>query len=183
MDDKVCDCRVCEDCELVIAMYYERERNDSSRIQAWVKKYRLCIPPHEPAKNPGEITRAPAQYESIYELTLTTTVDDPYDLRSTLASVVKSAMFDVTYYQACLELTKNAMPHIHAIIYSSRKYLDASKVKRFTKYRYELKRVRSEEAFINYIKKSLGDKDIQQYCERKGIPQIWDGKNDEETKV
>jgi len=116
-----------------------------------------------------------AQYQSIYELTLTTNVDDPYELRTALAKIVKSKMNGIVFWKACFELTKAGMPHIHAILYSSKKYLDATKIKQFFTKRYELKRVRSEQAFLTYIIKEKNNNVVINYCLQKGIPQIWDG--------
>lgn len=112
-------------------------------------------------------------HESVYELTLTSTEDDPYYLRMTLERIEKSAMFEIVHYEACIELTKAGLPHLHAILYSKRKTLDASKLKKMFKYRAELKKVRNEIAFINYIKKEDGNPIVYDYCSKKGIPQIW----------
>lgn len=114
-------------------------------------------------------------YESIYELTITTTKDDPYELRQIIFKIAQSAMFEVVSCAACIELTKAGLPHIHAILYSKRKYLDASKIKRFTPYRYELKRVRNESAYTEYIKKEKDNLTVSTYCEKKGIPQFFNG--------
>lgn len=112
-----------------------------------------------------------------YELTLTTPEDDPYYLRTALSKIVSSNMFDVTYYKASMELTKDGKPHIHAILFTKRKYLDSSKVKKLFKYRYELKRVRDLPAYLNYIKKEFSNVSIIDYCAVKGIEQFWDGEN------
>lgn len=112
-------------------------------------------------------------HDSVYELTLTSVDDDVYYLRTVFHKIVASAQFDVVFWKACVELTKSGLPHIHAILYSTRKYLDASKIKKMFKYRYELKRVRDEVAFNNYILKEDGNPIISNYCEKKGIPQIW----------
>lgn len=113
-------------------------------------------------------------HESVYEFTLTTTVDDPYQLRMVLDRIAKSAAYEIVHLKACIELTKAGLPHLHAILYSTRKLLDASKIKRWTPYRYELKKVYREEAFLNYIKKENGNPIISDYCSKKGIPQFWE---------
>lgn len=113
--------------------------------------------------------------EGIYELTLTTTQDDPAELQRWLSKIMSSAMFDVVHWQACLELTEAGMPHIHAVVYSRKKYLDASKVKRLKfPYRYELKRVRDVERYLIYIRKESGNPIIEAYCAAKGVAQFWD---------
>lgn len=125
---------------------------------------------------PGAIA-LPEGCESVYELTLTTTKDDPYELRQALAKVVASRMFEVIKFIACMELQDNGNPHIHACLYSKKKYLDATKIKgkpvNFP-YRYQLKKVHSHDQYLNYIKKEDGTDNIKQYCELKGIPQFWD---------
>lgn len=119
-------------------------------------------------------------HDSAYELTLTTTEDNPYLLRETVNKIMASAMFEIISYSACIELTQAGLPHVHAILYSKKKYLDASKIKapkgpiKFP-YRYELKRVRNINNYLNYIQKENGNKLIEDYCARKGIPQFWDG--------
>lgn len=111
---------------------------------------------------------------SIYELTLTIDKDDPYLLRDVLKRVVNSDMYEVKNWKACIELTKAGMPHIHAVLWSDRKYCDGTKIKKFYPYRYEFKRVRDVRGYLNYIKKESGNVSIQEYCNRKGIPQFWD---------
>jgi len=129
------------------------------------------IPP-EPL--PEVIVDKFAPYESLYELTLTTTVDDPYELRMSLDKIVKSAMFEVKGYIACIELTKNSLPHIHALLFSTRKYIDGSKIKKLYKYRYECKRVRMPKNYYDYLNKEKNNPLVIDYCAKKGIPQIWE---------
>lgn len=130
----------------------------------------------EAREEPKPVGIFTGKFESMYELTLTTTKDDPYELRQWFSKIVKSAMFDVVGYRACVELTEKGMPHIHAILYSGKKSLDASKVKALKyPYRYELARVRNHLAFSNYLIKMEKDVRVNMYCESKGIPQIWDG--------
>lgn len=116
--------------------------------------------------------------ESMYELTLTTTKDDPYELRQYLKKIVESRMFEIVYWEACMELTQAGIPHIHAVLYSKRKYLDGSKIKApkgiAYPYRYEHKRVKMPQNYLNYIKKENGNPIIVDYCLKKGIPQFWD---------
>lgn len=120
-------------------------------------------------------------HESVYELTLTTTKDDPYELRTFLKKVCKSKMFNIVYWKASIELTKARLPHIHAILYSSNKYCDATKIKALKyPYRYEFQKVRDEDAYNNYIIKEKYNVDVNMYCDQKGIPQIWDALSEEE---
>lgn len=126
---------------------------------------------------PGvDVVQLPDGCESVYELTLTTTKDDVYELRDALKKVAASAMFEVIKYEACIELQANGMPHVHAIIYSKKKFLDATKIKgkpvNFP-YRYQLKKVRKLANYLNYIKKEDGNVDIKAYCEAKGVDQFW----------
>lgn len=120
-------------------------------------------------------------HESVYELTLTTTKDDPYELRTFLHKVCKSKMFNIVHWKACFELTKNGLPHIHAILYSANKYCDATKIKALKfPYRYEFQKVRDEDAYNKYIIKEKYNVEVSMYCEQKGIQQIWDGLQEEE---
>lgn len=111
---------------------------------------------------------------SVYELTLTSTKDDPYELRQWFVKIVASAMFEVKYWEACIELQKNGNPHIHAVLYSNKKHCDQSKVKKLGfPYRYEMKIVRNLDKYLVYMKKDLGDNIVNAYCSIKGIPQYW----------
>lgn len=110
-----------------------------------------------------------------YELTLTTTKDDPYELRQILATVVSKPMFGVKSWGACFEQQKNGMPHIHAVLYTENKYMDVTKMKRYIPYRFECKRVRDLNKYLNYIQKDSGVPSILEYCARKGIDQFWHG--------
>lgn len=117
---------------------------------------------------------SPPGTKSVYELTLTSPVDDPYSLRQYLSKVVKSRMFDVILCVSCIELTEAGMPHIHALLYTSRPYLDASKIKTSIKFphRFELKIVRSCIDYINYLFKEKNNPLIIEYCNRKGVSQF-----------
>jgi len=85
-------------------------------------------------------------------------------------------MYGVTAWKAAVELTEAGLPHIHAILYSSNKYCDGTKVKSTIKYpyRYEFKRVKSLVGYNNYIMKEKNNPLIIDYCQKKGIPQFWD---------
>lgn len=112
---------------------------------------------------------------SIYELTMTSPDDDVYYLRQSLQKIVESRMFEVIAWKACIELTKAGLPHIHAILYSKKDFLDASKLKTKFKHRAEMVKVRSHANYLNYMKKEDGNAIIADYCQKKGIPQFWDG--------
>lgn len=140
----------------------------------------------EEETKPKTLPRAeatPPAAKHIYELTLTTTKDDPYELRTALNKIIKSKMFNVKKYVACMELTKNNLPHVHACLWMDCKYVDVSKVKKFISYRYEFKPVRDLDAYLNYIKKEDGNNIIREYCQKKGIEQIWPKEKLEEEKV
>lgn len=180
IEDSQCLCGKCRECELIIALHYETSQPEL--LTQWVRKYELSKkwkkvkPEKPPLPVPAVRREMPPGASSAYELTLTTPEDDPYYLREALTNIVNSAMFDVHSYEACLELTEAGIPHIHAILYSKKKYLDATKIKTKFKHRYELKRVRDLTKYINYIKKEDGSPIIQEYCLKKGIPQFWDGR-------
>ncbi|AUM61759.1 Rep [uncultured virus] len=116
---------------------------------------------------------------SVYELTLTTTKDDPYELRQYLDKIVKSKMFDVKAFKACMELQENGNPHIHAMLWSGKKVLNSNHIKTKIKfpYRFTLKFVRRQQNYYNYILKEKDSPIIIEYCQRKGIPQEWHTEN------
>lgn len=109
---------------------------------------------------------------SIYELTLTTSKDDPKALCIAMTKIVKSKMVGSIRCKYSIELTKSGLPHIHAIIYSSKKFIDASKIKPFWQERYELKKVISEEHYLNYILKEKNNPAIIAYCAKHNLKQF-----------
>lgn len=120
------------------------------------------------------------EYKSVYELTLTTTKDDPYELREFLRKVCRSKMYNVVHWKACFELTGAGLPHIHAILYSSNEYCDGTKIKALKfPYRYEFQCVRNLAAYNNYIIKEENNIDVSIYCQAKGIKQIFDAGTEE----
>lgn len=110
--------------------------------------------------------------KSIYELTLTTAKDDPKALISAIDKILKSKMVSSLQSLYAVELTKSGLPHIHAIVYSSRRFIDASKIKSFWTERFELKKVISEEHYLNYILKEKNNSDIISYCKKHNISQF-----------
>ena len=84
-------------------------------------------------------------------------------------------MFDVKAFKACMELQDNGNPHIHAMLWSGKKVLNSNHIKAKIKfpYRFSLKFVRRQENFYNYILKEKDSPNIIEYCQRKGIPQLW----------
>lgn len=115
-------------------------------------------------------------YKSVYEVTLTTTKDDPYELRQWVQKIAESKMFGVVDMPYCIELTEAGMPHVHAILYSNKKFIDSSQIKKLKfPYRYECKRVKNLAAYKNYILKEKDNPIIIDYCNRKGIEQFSNG--------
>lgn len=112
---------------------------------------------------------------SVYELTLTTTKDDPAELRQYLDKIVASKMFGVTAYKACYELQKNGKPHIHAMLWSTKKVLNSNHIKSKIKFPYifTLKFVRMQPNFYNYILKNEKDISTIEYCLKNNLTQIW----------
>lgn len=111
-------------------------------------------------------------YKSVYELTITSVSVDPSRIVSELDRVVNSVQSSVVNYHACIELTQAGMPHIHAILYSSLKYINQSKLKRFIQDRYSCKLVRDEKKFLAYIHKEKGNHIVEAYCTRHNVPQF-----------
>lgn len=130
----------------------------------WLKKVTEVVKPQVPR---------PKEYLSVYEVTLTSTKDDPYELRQWVNKIAQSAMYSVIDMPYCIELTKAGLPHVHAILYSKKKSIDASKIKKLGfPYRYECKRVKSLDNYENYIMKEKNNPIIIDYCTRKGIQQF-----------
>lgn len=123
---------------------------------------------------PQEVVDKFQPYTSLYELTLTINEDDVYTLREGFNKIVSSAMFELKGYIACIELTKAGLPHIHALLFSNKKYVDGSKIKKLYKYRYECKRVRFPGNYYNYINKERDNPLVIDYCNIKGVPQTWE---------
>lgn len=115
-----------------------------------------------------------APYESLYELTLTVPADDVYSLRQGFLRILQSKMFEIKGFIACIELTKSGLPHIHALLFSNKKYLDSSKIKTMYEWRYELKRVRLPGNYYDYINKEKNNPMVIDYCAQKGVPQTWE---------
>lgn len=128
----------------------------------------------KPQPLPDDIEMKFRPYEGLYELTLTTNKDDPHELKELFGRITRSAMFAVKGYIACIELTKAGLPHIHALLFSSKKYIDASKIKSMYPYRYECKRVRLPGRYYEYINKDVESAATIDYCKAKGIVQVWD---------
>lgn len=119
------------------------------------------------------VAQLPPGALSAYEITLTTTKDDPYELRQWIQKIGKSAMFEIIDMPYAIELTEKGLPHIHAIAYSTKKTIDGSKIKKLKfPYRYECKRVKTLQAYQNYILKEKDNPIIIDYCNRKGIEQF-----------
>jgi len=123
---------------------------------------------------PVEVVDKFQPYESLYELTLTIDVDDVYTLRECFNKITSSAMFEIKGYIACVELTKSGLPHIHALLFSKKKYIDGSKIKKLYKYRYECKRVRHPGNYYDYINKERDNPAVIDYCAAKGVDQLWE---------
>lgn len=130
----------------------------------------------QPAPLPVEVIDKFLPYDSLYELTLTTNSDDIYTLRQWFAKIVKSAMFEVRGFMACIELQKNGNPHIHALIFSKKKYCDGTKIAKSLKFpwRYTFSRVRMPNNYYEYLNKEHANPDVIQFCAQKGVDQFWD---------
>lgn len=109
---------------------------------------------------------------SYYELTLTQPDGDerPHALLAMCDKIVTSKIFGVVDYLYCLELTEKGVPHVHMFISTSKKYLDATKVK--WPYRFSLSRVRSVPDLIKYILKDV-DPRIGAYCILHSVSQFY----------
>lgn len=176
-DEVECRCGKCRECELWYAISHEKE--DYSLLDQWVSKWELRKKP-KVNRVAGVIPnhQLPPGCLSTYELTLTTTQDNPQEIREYLEKVVRSAIFGVLKWEACYELQENGMPHIHALLYSSKKHLDGTKIKSPkgpVKYPYifNLKKVRNMDNYLNYIHKENGNPIIEKYCNEKGILQFF----------
>lgn len=110
--------------------------------------------------------------QSVYELTLTTGRDDPLALDAAMKKILKSKMFRIIAYQYAFELTQKGLPHVHAILYSGKRFMDATKMGTFWQERFELKKVISEKHYINYIFKEKNNKLVIDYCRKRKIDQF-----------
>lgn len=109
--------------------------------------------------------------KSKYELTLTTADVEPCKLNEAMVKIAKSKMFNLVYWEYAVELTKEGRPHIHAILYSGKRFLDATKIKSFWKERFELKKVMSEANYLLYISKEKNNPIVIDYCKKHKIEQ------------
>lgn len=169
--DEYIDCPdICVPCKLYegkeCSTHFEPCFMDYIANKFWRKKIMQVVQPKKELIN----------WESAYEVTLTTTKDDPYELRQFIKKIADSAMFSVVDMPYCIELTEAGMPHIHAILYSKKRFIDASKIKKLGfPYRYECKRVKNLDAYKNYIMKEKENPIIIDYCLKKGIEQFSNG--------
>lgn len=127
-----------------------------------------------PAPLPQEVEDKFAPYQSIYELTLTTPVDDIAALREGFLKITRSAQFAVKGYIACIELTEAGVPHIHALLFSNIPKLNASKIKAMYPHRYECKKVRMPGNYHAYINKEKDNQLVKDYCTLHNVEQIWE---------
>lgn len=139
-----------------------------------IEKFRPKPKPVE--QLPVEVVDKFAPFDSLYELTLTTTKDDVYELRQWFNKIVRSAMYMVKGYIACIELQKNGNPHIHALLFSTNKHCDSSKIKKSLKfpYLYTMKKVRKPANYYAYINKEADNPIVKDYCVSRGVDQIWE---------
>lgn len=108
-----------------------------------------------------------------YELTLTTEVDEPQKIVDSLYKIVESKMMpEILSWSACLELTKNKLPHIHCYIETTG-VIQPSKVKKLYKKRYSLSKVRNRGAFLAYIEKEKNNEEVINYCIEKKCQQFY----------
>lgn len=131
-----------------------------------------CDMPQAPVGLPADVEDKFKPYDSMYELTLTTTDPDPSVLIRNFLKVVNSAMFAVKGYIYCVELTKAGLPHIHAMLFCTRKYIDSSKIKKLYGYRYSCSRVKNARHYYDYIGKEKENPEVQAYCDAHHIQQI-----------
>lgn len=162
--------------------YYWNAAMEAFDAIAWLRK--RGYKPFEPALGerllgapiqerqivPASLVDEFAGVKCVYELTLTIPPNamTPVELYGWLDRIATSRTQSCVGYVACMELTKAGIPHIHAMLFTS-KYVDKSKVT--YPHRFEFKKVRSVENYLIYIQKCLDDPDIQAYCQQHGVPQ------------
>lgn len=167
---------------------YQLERVEANQ---YLMHYVFGAPPNKPAQikkvekvvEPERVGGVPLfEAKSMYELTLTTDKDDPYELRQYLDKVIKSKMYEVKRWEAVIELQKNGNPHIHAVLYTDRDFLDTSKLKAKKgigfPYRATFEKVRKPTNYLKYMKKDFTDNITSNYCLKKGIPHFWGSHKD-----
>lgn len=132
------------------------------------------VPPGPPDPTDRELLNLEKSH-SAWELTITTDIDEPHIILAEFNKFVSIKMFDIVRYYGQFELTQIGLPHIHAVIFSKKKTLDVTKVKRYFKKRISFSRVRDLQKWLEYIKKSSEDILIKDYCVDHNIDQIIDG--------
>lgn len=133
---------------------------------------------HADALLPKDAIPRPAFRElpdgSIYELTLTVpSVDDLKELIDGFYKIITSKMYEIHYYEGCIELTKAGVPHIHAMLVCGNKTPKASTIKKLYKYRFTCQKARMPDAFREYVWKGWGDFLIKNFCEDYNIRQFF----------
>lgn len=166
-------CPPCERCHLLLLKLNVPHR--------WVEP----LPVVDPPCIGGELHPDIPIHSSVYHLTLTSNVDDPYEIRNTFHKFIKSAQVEAVYWIAALELTKAGLPHIHVVIYSARKYVDVKKISqaKYFRGRFQLNTVRNLDNYLLYINKNFRSLITEEYCARKGVPQFWSIKDVAESNV
>lgn len=119
------------------------------------------------------------KYVQCWELTITQSPDRGHDVSAMLSflnKIAESKMYKVDDYFACIELTKEGIPHIHAILGSSLKTWDISKMRPWYDQRFECKRVRELPYYCDYIMKEANNNDVMEFCRQYNIDQFIDAK-------
>lgn len=147
----------------------DRQQMDEE-IQAAVRASTFKPEPKTKSKTTPKFVMPVVDFVSTYELTLTTPDDDPKPLWEYIDRVCKLKSFGVVHIVAALELTKAAKPHIHALLYTNKRFLDAKKVK--YPHRFELKKVQSLDRYYEYIMKDVKDPRTIEYCNLRQVDHL-----------
>lgn len=126
-----------------------------------------------PRPDLGELPQGP-----VHEFTLTVPSGESHpEMIKTLADgfykVISSKMWDVAYYEACVELTKAGIPHIHAIVVCDAKPMKAANAKKLYPHRLSVTRAKDVTALRDYVWKGWGDFLIKNYCDNHYIRQFF----------
>lgn len=110
-----------------------------------------------------------------YELTLTVPADEDNvicDLTTHMHKIVKSKMFKISEWFACIELTKNKVPHIHMYIVSEKTILK-SRIAKLYPHVFHLSKVRNVKKYLEYMEKEKNNQEVINYCKEKKCSQFY----------
>lgn len=131
-----------------------------------------------PTDGPPRPDLGPLPEGTAFEVTLTVPPDDSTVIMiKTLADgfykILGSKMWDIVYYEACVELTKAGIPHIHAIVVCGGRPLKAANAKKLYPHRMSVTRAKDLVALRDYVWKGWGNISEKNFCDDHNIRQFF----------